>query len=350
MDTVTLSWIGIGVCLTQSATFSGLNLALLGFSRLRLQAEASSGNRDAQIVLDLRQDSNFLLTTILWGNVSVNVLLTLLSDSVMAGVGAFLFSTVGITLGGEILPQAYFSRNALWIGARLAPVVRLYQWALYPLAKPTARMLDWMLGAEGIGYMREKDLRQVIKLHMRAEETDLSHLEGLGALNFLAFDDLTIQREGEPVDPASVIALPTGAELPLFPDFKREPDDPFIQQVHASRQKWIVLTDPAGTPRLALDADGFLRAALIDKAPCNPYAFCHRPLVVSDPDTPLGPLLAQLRVDAQETEDDVVDLDLILLWGEDRRVVTGADLLGRLLRGIAARLPVETAAAPAAKV
>ena len=53
-----------------------------------------------------------MLTTILWGNVGVNVLLALLSNSVMACTAAFLFWTVVITLVGEIIPQAYFYRNA----------------------------------------------------------------------------------------------------------------------------------------------------------------------------------------------------------------------------------------------
>ena len=37
----------------------------------------------------------------------------------------------------------------------------------------------------------------------------------------------------------------------------------------------------------------------------------------------------------ERSEDDVVDHDLVLVWTEQRRVITGADLLGRLLRGIA---------------
>jgi hypothetical protein len=32
--------------------------------------------------------------------------------------------------------------------------------------------------------------------------------------------------------------------------------------------------------------------------------------------------------------DDVIDNDLILVWGSQRRIITGSDLLGRLLRGI----------------
>jgi metal transporter CNNM len=64
------------------------------------------------------------------------VLLTLLSDSVLAGIGAFAFSTIVITLFGEIIPQAYFSRNALRMAARLTPLLKVYQVGLFPVAKP----------------------------------------------------------------------------------------------------------------------------------------------------------------------------------------------------------------------
>jgi hypothetical protein len=106
-------WVGIAFCITQSAIFSGLNLAIFSISKLRLEVEAAGGNRGAVELLAWRQDSNLTLATVLWGNVTINVLLTLLSDTVLAGIGAFAFSTIVITLFGEIIPQAYFSRNAL---------------------------------------------------------------------------------------------------------------------------------------------------------------------------------------------------------------------------------------------
>lgn len=37
-------WVGIGACLIQSGLFSGLNLALLGLSRLQLEVEAKAGS------------------------------------------------------------------------------------------------------------------------------------------------------------------------------------------------------------------------------------------------------------------------------------------------------------------
>lgn len=163
------TWIGIAFCLSQSAMFSGLNLAFFSLSRLQLEVKAGSDNKAACTVLGMRQDSNFLLTTILWGNVGINVLLTLLSDSVMAGLSAFAFSAFFITVFGEITPQAYFSRNALKTASLLAPVLRFYQVLLFPLAKPCALLLDMWLGKEGITCMRERDLRKVIQKHIDAE-------------------------------------------------------------------------------------------------------------------------------------------------------------------------------------
>lgn len=100
-----MTWMGIALCISQSAMLSGLNLAFFTVSRLELRIEATKNNRHARRVQALREDANFLLVTILWGNVSVNVLLALLSDSILSGVAAFLFSTVASTIFGEIIPQ-----------------------------------------------------------------------------------------------------------------------------------------------------------------------------------------------------------------------------------------------------
>src|SRR6202030_446263 len=102
-------WLGIILCVVQSALFAGLNLAVFSLSQLRLQLEADGGSAHAARVLELRKNSNQVLATVVWGNISTNVLLTLLSDSVLVGLSAFFFSAVVITLLGEIFPQAYFS-------------------------------------------------------------------------------------------------------------------------------------------------------------------------------------------------------------------------------------------------
>ncbi|MCW8900019.1 MAG: CNNM domain-containing protein [Gammaproteobacteria bacterium] len=332
-----LTWVGIAFCITQSAIFSGLNLALLGISRLRLEVEATANNHEAIKILTLRKDFNFLLTTILWGNVSINVLLTLLSNSVMAGLTAFIFSTFLITFLGEITPQAYFSRHAMRMGALLAPLIRVYQVILYPVAKPSGIILDWWLGKEGISYFRESDLRTVIRKHIEAEESDIDRLEGIGAVNFLALDDIKVTQEGENIDPASIITLPAKEDKPVFPEFERKPDDPFLLSLNRSGKKWVIIVDDNNQPFMVLNANAFLRDSVFGETPFNPFSYCHRPIIVTDAKTLLGNVMAKLKVYPKSDVDDVIDDDLILIWTDDKRVITGADILGRLLRGIALR-------------
>lgn len=331
-----LIWAGIVICILNSAMFSGLNLAFFSLNRLQLEVLASDGDNAAKTVLAMRQDSNFLLTTILWGNVGINVLLTLLSDSVLAGASAFIFSTAFITIFGEITPQAYFSRNALKMASLLAPILKFYQFLLYPVSKPCALMLDVWLGVEGIDYMRERDLRHIIKKHIEADEAEVEAIEGIGALNFLQIDDLSVSKEGEPIDPSSIIALPTNLDLPVVPKFDTNNTNDFLKTVNQSGHKWVILTDDGGQPHLVLDADGFLRAALFSSSDeIKPYDFCHRPIIVTDPSTPLGDVVSELRVGKDAHCDSVIDHDIILIWSDkDRRIITGADILGRLLKGI----------------
>ncbi len=332
MTSETLTWIGIFLLVLQSGTFSGLNLAMFGLTSLRLRVMANLGDQKAARLLRMREDSNFLLTTILWGNVGTNVLLALLSDSVMAGVAAFVFSTFVITFGGEIVPQAYFSRHALRMGSLLAPVLRFYQILLYPLAKPSAMFLDAWLGKEAVDYLPEDQLREALRAHLRAKESDISRVEGRGAINFMDLDDLPLTEEGNPVDPESLMYLPFRHGRPVFPDFEADKDDPFIAALRNSTKRWVLLAEENDVPRMALDASEFLRATLIRDEQAHPLDYCHFPIVVRDDETLLGQVLGRLKM---EPDQETVRPDIILLWGEQKRIITGGDIFGFLMRGIA---------------
>jgi metal transporter CNNM len=329
------TWLGIAFCLSQSALFSGLNLAVFSLSRLRLEAAAADGDHRARRVLALRRSANFTLATILWGNVGINVLLTLLAGSVLAGVGAFFFSTIVITIAGEIAPQAYFSRNALQVASLLAPVLRLYQWVLWPVAWPTGKLLDVWVGPEAIQWFRERELRHVLLQHARGDGTEIGKVEATGAINFLALDDLPVAQEGEPLDPRSVIRLPFQRNQPVFPAIRRDPADPFLRLMAVSGRKWVVLTDEQNEPRLVTSAPGFIRAALFGESTFDPVSLCHHPLIVRDAHVPLGQVISELTVQPERPGDDVIDIDVVVVWcHNEQRIITGSDLLGRLLCSI----------------
>lgn len=329
-------WAGMGICITQSAMFSGLNLAFFSIPRLRLEIEAGNQNKGALKVLKLREDSNFLLATILWGNVGINVLLTLLSNSVMAGVSAFVFSTFLITFLGEIIPQAYFSRHALSLASKLSPILIFYQYLLYPFTKPSAKMLDWLVGPESLHYFKEKSLAKLIYRHVvedQAEEIDF--VEGMGAINFLSLDDISADQEGKHLHPASIIQLDHQNGHTVFPGWSGREDDEFLKNINRSGEKWIVITDYLDNPIWVMDADGFLRAAIFENEHIEPVAYCHKPIVIKDASKKLGDILQLLRIEPESDQDYVIDQDIILLWGHQKQIITGADILGRLLKGIA---------------
>jgi len=96
----------------------------------------------------------------------------------------------------------------------------------------------------------------------------------------------------------------------------------------------VLFVSPEDEPMVALDSDGFLRSAVFTREYTNIWEHCHRPIVAKDEHTKLEDLIPMLRVEKEDEHDDVIDHDLIVLWGEEKRIITGADLLGRLMRGI----------------
>lgn len=337
-------WLGIAFCLTQSAMFSGLNLALFSLGRMRLEAEAEKGSTAAQTVLKLRKDSNLLLCTILWGNVSVNVLLTMLSGNALAGVFGFIFSTFGITFFGEIIPQAYFSRHALSVGAKLAPVVMVYRVILFLVAKPCAMILDAWIGPEGPSFYRERDIEIILEKHIDEDESEISANEGRGALNFLALDDRKISEEGSVIKASTILKLPARMDLPEFSDLNTDEGKAFLAGLKVNPAKWRVITDDRGTPLIVLDTPEFLARYLAYDGEVDIYRFCHRPIMVTNDGSTLDEVLGSFVVEADDRNDHVVDQDVVLYWTDDmKRIITGADIFGHLLRGIAKREPMDPA-------
>jgi metal transporter CNNM len=165
----------------------------------------------------------------------------------------------------------------------------------------------------------------------------VDRIEAIGALNFLSIDDLPIEKEGVPIDPESIVRVPLRNGLPHFPSFRKSADDPFLKQINAAGKAWVVIADEYNQPHLMMDADGFLRHALFTDQETDPAAYCHRPVIIRDRKAPLGSVIAQLRFDMASPEDHIITYDTVLLWTDAPRLITGSDLLGRLLRGIATR-------------
>ncbi|XP_068130987.1 metal transporter CNNM4-like [Hyperolius riggenbachi] len=162
-----LQAIVIAVLLALSGIFSGLNLGLMALDPMELRVVQRCGTdrerKYAAKIEPVRRKGNYLLCSLLLGNVLVNTTLTTLLDELIgSGLAAVAASTMGIVVLGEIVPQALCSRHGLAVGANTLFLTRFFMIVTFPIAYPVSRLLDCVLGQEiGTVYNREKLLEML---------------------------------------------------------------------------------------------------------------------------------------------------------------------------------------------
>ncbi|XP_037049325.1 metal transporter CNNM4-like [Bradysia coprophila] len=171
-----LTVIVIAVCLVFSALFSGLNLGLMALDKTELKILINTGTKSerkyAKIIQPVRNLGNFLLCSILLGNVMVNATNAALMGGLTSGLFAVIFSTMLIVVFGEVIPQAICSRHGLLVGAKTIYITKLIMVLTSPLAYPISKVLDYLLGEEiGNVYSRER-LKELVRVTTDGNDLD----------------------------------------------------------------------------------------------------------------------------------------------------------------------------------
>uniref|UniRef100_A0A8K9UNI1 Metal transporter n=1 Tax=Oncorhynchus mykiss TaxID=8022 RepID=A0A8K9UNI1_ONCMY len=172
--------------LVLSGMFSGLNLGLMALDPMELRIVQSCGSEKekkyARKIEPIRSKGNYLLCSLLLGNVLVNTTLTILLDDLIgSGLGAVVASTVGIVIFGEIVPQALCSRHGLAVGANTIQVTKFFMLLTFPLSFPVSKLLDVLLGQEiGTVYNREKlvEMLRVTEPYNDLVKEELNMIQG----------------------------------------------------------------------------------------------------------------------------------------------------------------------------
>ncbi|XP_067341334.1 metal transporter CNNM4 isoform X3 [Channa argus] len=195
---VWLQAILISCLLVLSGMFSGLNLGLMALDPMELRIVQSCGTdkekKYARKIEPIRRKGNYLLCSLLLGNVLVNTTLTILLDDLIgSGLGAVVASTIGIVIFGEIVPQALCSRHGLAVGASTILVTKFFMLLTFPLSFPVSKLLDILLGQEmGTVYNREKlvEMLKVTEPYNDLVKEELNMIQGALELRTKTVEDV----------------------------------------------------------------------------------------------------------------------------------------------------------------
>ncbi|MBE0535072.1 MAG: HlyC/CorC family transporter [Phycisphaerae bacterium] len=218
-----------------SAFFSGSETAFFNISRRQLQAFGASKNRLEKTAAQLLRIPNRLLTSILLGNMAVNVLFFALSSVLAiqlaqaihpaaAGVTAAASFAV-LLLFGEMLPKSLAYSHSIRFSLVAAPFCYVFVRALAPLlaafewivVKPAVRLLTFQADGKLAGRHTSVDQLKML-IETTRKEGLITRDENQLLLEILEFSRLKVRHVMQPrVDmPACDIAEPAATILAVM--------------------------------------------------------------------------------------------------------------------------------------
>ena len=184
MDTASiLQFLFLVILLFLSAFFSSAETALTTVNKIKMKTMADEGNKRAELVLQITEDSSKMLSAILIGNNIVNLsassLATTLAIRLLGSVGAGIATgilTILILIFGEISPKTMATLKANRISLRYVKIIH----GLMVILTPVIFIINWLSMLflrllrvdpnNNEGAMTEEELRTLV---------DVSHESGV---------------------------------------------------------------------------------------------------------------------------------------------------------------------------
>lgn len=304
-----------------------------------LQAERSKA------ILSHLSNPNWTLAAILLTNVFFGVKLSQLSEILFTGIWSVVLPIFAITVIGEFFAQATFLRYSSFVCALCSRPVWILKYLTAPASFPLAAVVNRLYGKEALTRLDERHLLGDLELELKEfghlvgrHESILDKRELQILINVARGDDEPARMVGQRLHEDTIVrcSMKNGV-----PQLSENPSQFIHDHLEASSHPWFVLVDEAsGLPVFLLDADGFVR----DFYSCGqsssdgyfePMNHVYRAHVYTNEDVTLGSVLSDLRIVQTAKQDEVIDVDVVLIWsGQSAWIVTGGDILGRFLRGV----------------
>ena len=229
--------------LVLSAFFSGSETALTAASRGKLRAQADKGSKGAEQALQITEDNERLIGSVLLGNNLVNILAASLATALFTrlfGQNGIALATMVMTLlvliFAEVLPKTYAITNAETAAARVSPIIRIVIRVFSPIVMAVRSLVRGMLWVFGVRTdpdshilaVREEIVGAITLGHEggAVEKEDRDRLLGALDLNDRAVEEIMLHRSEiemidvglEPQEMLETVLQSAHTRLPLYRD------------------------------------------------------------------------------------------------------------------------------------
>ena len=271
-----------------SGFFSGSETALTASSRGKLRAQADKGSRGAKKALEITEDNERLIGSVLLGNNLVNILAASLATALFtrlfgeSGVAlATLVMTLLVLIFAEVLPKTYAITNSEKAASAVAPIISVVVTVFSPIVAAVRLLVRGVLRLFGVRIDPDSNILAVRE--EIAGALQLGHSEGvvekedrdriLGALDLgdRVVEEIMLHRSNiEMIDaddaPEAILKQCLESQHTRLPVFRDEPEN-IVGVVHAKDLFRAMYAQVGGTDG---DADR-LKSFDIAKVANDPY-------------------------------------------------------------------------------
>lgn len=188
-------------CLIMSAYFSATETAFSTFNRIRVKTLADKGSKKAKLALNVSEDFDKLLSTILIGNNIVNILSASLAtilfvewfNETSGPTISTLVMTIVVLVFGEISPKSIAKEHPEQFAMFSASLIRILSFIFAPLNfvfKQWKKLLSLMFKPKEEETMVEEELISMVK--EAEQEGEFNKEEGQIIKSAIEFTDLEI--------------------------------------------------------------------------------------------------------------------------------------------------------------
>ncbi|MEM6656845.1 MAG: HlyC/CorC family transporter [Pseudomonadota bacterium] len=274
--------------LVLSGFFSGSETALTASSRGKLRAQADKGSRGAKKALEITDDNERLIGSVLLGNNLVNILAASLATAMFtrlfgeSGVAlATLVMTLLVLIFAEVLPKTYAITNSEKAASAVAPIISVVVTVFSPIVAAVRVLVRGVLRLFGVQIDPDSNILAVRE--EIAGALQLGHSEGvvekedrdriLGALDLAerVVEEIMLHRSNiEMIDaddaPEAILKQCLESPHTRLPVFREEPEN-IVGVVHA-KDLFRAMYAQAGGENGGTDR---LKAFDISKVANDPY-------------------------------------------------------------------------------